>query len=808
MMLVLLSLLYNMAILVAMSVLSGFLKPLCRKFRSNWAEPVAQGLLFGLAGIIGMLQPVVMGDGIIFDGRSVMLSLCGLFFGPIAAGIAGGMILTCRIILGGLGVYMGSSVIIASTVIGLIYHKTWIKCRAISLKNLLLMGFFVHVVMLLLMFTLPGRIGLSLIRSIGPLILIGYPLTTILIGKVLVNQDFTYTSLGALQESETKNRSLINAIPDTILINEKDGKFIEVHEATPLIFLDTESPINKYPSDVFPEAIGPLFTQALKDALKHGAIQELHFNLPNQERFFEARVVPNSPDTTITLIRDITTQKLAEKSLLASETTLRAITDAAKDAILMMDAHGDISYWNPAATRIFGYTVTEALGLNFHRLIMPKRGHKARLALDTENGVNLDTITTAQGLHKDGTEIPVEISLSTLKLNDAWYSVGIIRDISERTKIDLENNALQAQLLQSQKMEILGSLASGIAHDMNNVLSAVLGTASASKEKYPLEGAFDIIIQAAERGGKMVKRLLTLARKNPTEEEITNVNFNEIILEEVGLLERTTLARVQIQVQLEPNLAPILGNSNLLVHALMNLCVNAVDAMPDNGILTLSTKNLGKHIEVAVKDTGTGMSPEVVKKAMEPFFTTKKVGEGTGLGLSMVKHTVEAHNGTIRITSVVDEGTCISLVFPISTSTPKEKILTVLSETVPPMDILLVDDDDLIQYACRLLLETMGHQVVVASRGQEAVDILQKGYRPHLVILDMNMPGLSGLETLPLIRNILPEVYVLMATGQIDAPIQDVLSAYHSVKLLAKPYHMQELKNYLSEVTTYLEVKP
>ena len=216
-------------------------------------------------------------------------------------------------------------------------------------------------------------------------------------------------------------------------------------------------------------------------------------------------------------------------------------------------------------------------------------------------------------------------------------------------------------------MESLGTLAGGVAHDMNNVLGAILGLASAhiGTQPYgsPLHQALGTICKATERGGKTVKSLLSFARQSPVENG--RLDMNAILKEEVALLERTTLAKVRLEIDLEANLRPILGDASALTHAFMNLCVNAVDAMPENGTLTLHTRNVDNDwIEVVVEDNGTGMSKEVLEKAMEPFYTTKETGQGTGLGLSMVFSTVKAHRGQMSIESELGKGTRVMMRFP------------------------------------------------------------------------------------------------------------------------------------------------
>jgi CheY-like chemotaxis protein/anti-sigma regulatory factor (Ser/Thr protein kinase) len=358
-------------------------------------------------------------------------------------------------------------------------------------------------------------------------------------------------------------------------------------------------------------------------------------------------------------------------------------------------------------------------------------------------------------------------------------------------------------------MESLGTLAGGVAHDMNNVLGAILGLASAhignQPSGSPLHQAFDIICKATERGGKMVKSLLSFARQSPAES--TRVDMNAVLKEEVGLLERTTLAKVRLKMDLEAELRPIHGDASALTHAFMNLCVNAVDAMPEKGTLTLHTRNIDNDwIEVVVEDTGIGMPKEVLEKAVEPFFTTKGTGKGTGLGLSLVFSTVKAHRGQMAIESEPGQGTRVMLRFPacqleapVQTAPP-----ATVDATLPAhgsLKVLLVDDDDLIQSSVRMILEVLGHSTVTtAPSGEEALTLLEAGLEADLVILDMNMPGLGGIGTLPRLRALRPQVPVLLSTGRVDQKALNLASIHPGVSMLSKPFRLEELQKHLESI--------
>jgi signal transduction histidine kinase len=307
------------------------------------------------------------------------------------------------------------------------------------------------------------------------------------------------------------------------------------------------------------------------------------------------------------------------------------------------------------AQKMGGYTMTPVEYAN--RFVPPEDRHmvadEIQMALETP-----DPFFQAQIEHRvvfaDGEpgHLLVRYHVEKDEQGRTVATCGVNQDITERKTAEEEAREAKAQLLHAQKLESLGCLAGGVAHDMNNVLGAILGMASANIAAQPegssTQRALETIIKAAERGGKMVHGLLAYARQSPAESHQLNLN---IVLEGVmRLLERTTLSKIRLITHFGSDLHPILGDAAALTHAFMNLCVNAVDAMPESGTLTLRTRNMANDwIEVLVEDTGTGMPKEVLEKAMDPFFTTKEVGKGTGLGLSTVCSTVKAHQGTMEI---------------------------------------------------------------------------------------------------------------------------------------------------------------
>ncbi len=502
---------------------------------------------------------------------------------------------------------------------------------------------------------------------------------------------------------------------------------------------------------------------------------------------------------------EIKQRKATEVALRESKEELSRYFDASLDMLCIADHSGRFLRLNPEWERALGYTVAELEGRLCLDFVHPDDQGKTSDALSRLARLEDISHFVNRYLHKDGSFRWIEWRSSAV----GKLVYGTARDITERRRAEEEMQGLQAHLAQSQKMESLGSLASGVAHDMNNVLGAVLGLASANVNAQPpgsaCRQALETIIKASEHGGQMVKSLLHFARQTVAEKQ--HVDLNEILKEEVRILERTILSDVRIELDLVSDLRPTVGDASALTHAVMNLCVNAVDAMPEKGILTFRTRNVDEEwIEVQVADTGVGMSKEVLARAMDPFYTTKEAGKGTGLGLSLVYSTVKAHGGKVEIQSHPGQGTSVRLRFPAHAPAvpagqpvvPASPPASQLAQSV--FNVLVVDDNDLIQTSTRMLLEALKHSVTVTHSGEEALQVLDAGLPADLVILDMNMPGLGGPGTLPRLRALRATLPVLLSTGRADQTALNLVESDPYTTLLPKPYSLKDLKNKIGAV--------
>ncbi|WP_243303479.1 PAS domain-containing protein [Geothrix oryzisoli] len=378
-------------------------------------------------------------------------------------------------------------------------------------------------------------------------------------------------------------------------------------------------------------------------------------------------------------------------------------------------------------------------------------------------------------------------------------------DLTPIHKAEEERRRLEAEVAHGQKLESLGALAGGVSHDMNNVLAAIMAVASLLKEKRQddpdLVKAMDTLLHAAGRGRDLVKGLTDFARRDLPEPQ--PLDLNELVRKEAALLQRTTLQKVEVELALTEGLPLVMGDPSAISNALMNLCVNSLDAMPEGGRLRLATRSgAGGRVELAVEDSGHGMPPEVLARALEPFFTTKPPGRGTGLGLALVYGVMKAHGGRVDLHSTPGQGTEITLAFPgyradlpFDTGIPPEEEVRARR-----LRILLVDDDELVRGTVPVMLEALGHEVLATAGGPQALERLAAGHAPDLVILDLSMPGMDGEVTLKRLRILRPDLPVLLATGYRDERGDRILERDPGVALILKPFTLLDLKVKLGQI--------
>lgn len=485
---------------------------------------------------------------------------------------------------------------------------------------------------------------------------------------------------------------------------------------------------------------------------------------------------------------------------------LHGLAEASPDAIYVKDPEGRYLLFNRAASRMTGRETATVLGRD-DRAIFPPAEAEALMAEDRrimeggEVATLEERLTTPEGLRV------FQAIKGPLRASDGRFIglFGIARDITDRIREEEARRRLEAEVQHAQRLESLGRLASGVAHDMNNVLAAVHAATELLKAQRAGDAALgkslDTILMATRRGRDLVKGLTAFARKGLAGEPEA-LDLNELVREEAALLERTLLKRIEVVMDLASDLPRVRGERSSLGNALMNLCVNAADAMPRGGTLTLRTRAQEGRVELAVADTGEGMTPEVMAQATDPFFTTKPVGKGTGLGLATVHSVALAHRGALDLQSEVGKGTCVRLLLPALEGAPAGPADPAPEASLgrAPCRVLLVDDDDLVRRSLAELIAAGGHRVETAPDGASALRSLEAGASADLVVLDLNMQGLDGAETLTRLRSLRPELPVLLVSGFLDALPAVFLEGQARVRTLAKPFSLDQFHGRLREL--------
>jgi PAS domain S-box-containing protein len=506
----------------------------------------------------------------------------------------------------------------------------------------------------------------------------------------------------------------------------------------------------------------------------------------------------------------------------------RAVVDSAMDAIVTTDSSGIIQWTNDAAVRQFGYAADEAVGQGIGLFLShPADWPAGRAQVDA-----IRPVIETTGCRKDGSLLHLDVATSRWTTGGQVFVTGILRDSTERKRAaealkalneDLERKVEErtrereealTKLFASQKMEAIGKLTGGLAHDFNNLLSAVLSNLDLLRKRLPEDAKFrrllDGAIHGAERGASLTARLLAFARRQELKPEAVDVA--DMVTGMIELLERSLGASVQVKTDVPGNLPAMHVDLNQLEPALLNLAVNARDAMPFGGWLTISAAagsvtdaapapdlSPGDYIRISVSDTGVGMDETILAQAREPFFTTKGPGKGTGLGLSMVQGLAVQSGGALRLHSKPGQGTTVDLWLPISREArPKVPVAApapALSRR--RLNILLIDDDALVRMGTVDMLEDLGHVVTEVGSAAEALTILQAGRTSvDVVITDQAMPGMRGTELAAELARKYPRLPVILATGYAELPHGDD----PGLPRLSKPFRQEDLAKVLDHV--------
>jgi PAS domain S-box-containing protein len=505
-----------------------------------------------------------------------------------------------------------------------------------------------------------------------------------------------------------------------------------------------------------------------------------------------------------TIARDITERKQAEAALNQQIEERRRIFETSQDLILVTDTKGSFVQVSPSSMTILGYEPAEMIGHSAVEFIHPEDLDSTRAEMRAaRRGRQMRNFETRY-LHKDGRTVSLTWMGTWSEPVRRHFFVG--RDLTEK-------QAAEAQFRQAQKMEAVGQLTGGVAHDFNNILTVITGTigilAEAVADRPDLAAIARMIDEAAERGGQLTKHLLAFARKQPLQPRETDVN--NLVLETVKLLHPTLGQGIQIDPLLAEDAWAALVDPNQLATALLNLALNARDAMPDGGSLAIETKNVyldqayadvnveviaGSYVMIAVSDTGCGIAPEDIERVFDPFFTTKEVGKGTGLGLSMVYGLVKQSNGHIKIYSEQGHGTNVKLYLPRATGLDQMADETVSSSPIQGGNeaVLVVEDDALVRKYVVTQIDSLGYTTLQAGNAAEALRLIDSGAAIDLLFTDVIMPGaMNGRQLVDAALRQRPSLKTLFTSGYTENAIVHHGRLDSGVLLLVKPYRKLEL---------------
>ena len=505
-------------------------------------------------------------------------------------------------------------------------------------------------------------------------------------------------------------------------------------------------------------------------------------------------------------------------SLRDSETQFRTLFESLPDVLMVYDRTNLIRHINRLGAQQLGYVESELVGRPIHGI-----SPSAQARSDSEHRNGSDAIVEQWRetylLGKNGDKVDVEMIERSVMYAGKPGTLIVARDMTSRKQMESDKETLEQQLRQAQKMEAIGRLAAGVAHDVNNILAAILGHASLLKVRSDSKGQFwqtgDVIDKAVRRGQQLTSQLLGFARQG--KHHHVSVDVHGVIQEVVSLLSRTLEKSIALSPVLDASHRWVMGDPNQLYQVLMNLALNACDAMPQGGTLTISTANElidaeagrrkpglvpGSHLLVKVADSGVGIPQDIKNKIFEPFFTTKEKGKGTGMGLAMTYGIVKNHQGYIGVSSEAGEGTTMNVYLPVTGESSENNDSDVTESLfLGHGNILVVDDDEVVAGVAAELLEHLGYHVAIVTSGDQAVEYCQR--HPgglDLVLLDMIMEGMNGAECFSALRQLDPRLNVIMCTGyDRNHAIQELLNQ-GVVGFIQKPYDITELSQVVGDV--------
>ena len=628
----------------------------------------------------------------------------------------------------------------------------------------------------------------------------------------------------ALLKSERENRAIVDSVPDLLFRVDREGVLLDFRNpgGKPL-FAQPETFLGKKLSDVLPPDVTAAAMAEIGNVFATGAMATFEYNLTMGDdlRSYECRIVPLSGGEVLSVIRDVTERRRAEQELLK----LRKAVDTSGECIFMTDRNGVISFINPEFTRLYGYTAEEVVGRVTPRILKsgemaPREYERFWKSILSKQVVKDELVNRT----KDGRLLIIEASINPI-LDERGEIAGFLaiqRDITERTRVEAHRLDLERQLLHTQKLESLGLLAGGIAHDFNNLLTAMIGNMELALNRFPDPSAKDRIekaLQATRRASDLTREMLAYSGKGRF--VVTLVDINAVVRENLGLLRSSIPHTVSLSTSLPPGLPAAEADQAQVQQVVMNLITNASEAIGENpGMITVSSGVMecdrsylalsridekappGRYLYLDVSDTGAGMPEDVIARMFDPFFSTKSTGRG--LGMSAVLGIVRGHGGAIMIESGVGKGTTVRILLPASDRLPAAEESAPRESARPsPVSgtLLVVDDEEEVRELAKEFAAEIGFDALCAADGEEALGL----FREHqekiaCVLLDLTMPKMDGAETFARLRQIRPDVRVLLSSGYDEQEVMKGHALTGLAGFIQKPYRLEQLREKIAEI--------
>lgn len=601
------------------------------------------------------------------------------------------------------------------------------------------------------------------------------------IGFVKITRDLTQQreAEASLRDALEFNRQIVSSVGEGMIVFDRDLSCLVWNPAMEqMLGLSPEQVLGNHLLTLFPSLSDQGIVEMLESMLRGEVAvpSDRHYQLPEATgvRWIAARHYPlrNSTDDIvgiICLLQDVSENLRQQDAIRRSEARFRAVVETASDSVITFDQSGIIENANPATEQMFGYSAADLRGKNIRLLMLtPFTDNPADSDPTASQSIQTQFIGRGyevQGRRQDGTLFPCDLSVSEFADGSARMFAGIVHDLTER-------RTYEARLMRAHRLESVGALAGGIAHDLNNVLTPILIAVRMLRKELPPERKRELLDTASgsvEHGVAMIRQLLAFA--GGSEGTHVAVDIRLVLNELQTMLQHMLPKSINIQTSFDEELQTVVGDATQLHQVLINLCVNARDAMPDGGTLKLTAGNFtithnpelihpearpGDFVVIHVSDSGTGIPNEIIERIFDPFFTTKPFGKGTGLGLSMVQGIVKGHRGFVNVSSQSGQGTLFSIYLPADGLVPERSGSTDDREVNNSRNlqgqgetVLVVDDEQSIRFACQTALEAAGYSILSARHGNEALELIQQNPdRIRAIVMDMMMPELDGPSTI------------------------------------------------------------